>query len=443
MGIIDYFIHRRVLDKKYLIDFNKFHKIVWNNTENDTIKAIIFKVYIKEAKEQSYINKMLRLCSNECISNHIFALRIHRDKTMKIMWNKAKTKEAKWLVYSSFWNLFRYEDIRNNIPNKLFTNIINDIDNIINLNDRKIHNVYFGMLSNLILNNTLKSKILDCLTDLTDMQIKMLIDIKNQSLGIDKKYLPIFTSIFGLFCNISFGTNDNFSNQLLESKIFNFVMKNYNYIYSIEQDDEFPMVRNSLSLINNLINNTNFVNLFIKYELINTLTMIEKKTNNEYTINFILLPNIKIGLNIDNFNDTTNLHLAHKLDKILILLDFIVNKNRDINIVDRLGNTILHDALINKQHDKASLYILCNANVNQLNNEDVNPITINKKLINKILKKKKMIHNSYNKKILKKIPKNYLYEKYLIREINKYIDIRVDIYNVYKTYRLSFDWSLL
>jgi hypothetical protein len=216
-------------------------------------------------------------------------------------------------------------------------------------------------------------------------------------------------------------------------------MKNYNYIFSIEHDhNEFPLIRNSLSLINNLINNKNFINLFLKYELIDTLTMIEKKSDNEHTIDLVLLPNIKGGilfpLDIDNFYDTTNIHLAHKFDKILILLDFIVNKKQDINIVDKLGNTILHDALLNEQHTKAALYVLCNANINQLNNEDINPITMNKKLINKILKKKKKIHNSYNKNILKKIPKNYLYEKYLIQEINQYIDISKDIYSVYKTY---------
>lgn len=433
MGILNYIITRRN-DKSCLTDFDKFRKIIWDNAENDTIKGIIFKVYLKESKDINYLNKLLHLCSNEAMTNNIFASQIHRDKTMQIMWDKAKTKKSKWLVYSCFWNLFRYENIRNNIPNKLFTNIMNDIDNIINLNDKKINNVFFGMLSNMTLNNALKSKILDCIVDLTDMQIKILINIENQSLENNKLYLPFFTSLFGLFCNI--GVDDDLCDLLLESKIFDFIMKNYNYIFSINDFSnlDFPIVRNSLSLINNLINNTNFINLFIKYELMNTLVIIEKRSDNEPTINTVLLPNIKNSLAIDNFDDTTNIHLAHKFDKILILLDFIVNKKQDINVVDKLGNTILHDALLNEQYTKAALYVLCNANINQLNNEDVNPITMNKKLINKILKKKKRIHNSYNKNILKKIPKNYLYEKYLIQEINQYIDISKDIYSVYKTY---------
>ncbi len=433
MGILNYIITRRN-DKSCLTDFDKFRKIIWDNAENDTIKGIIFKVYLKESKDINYLNKLLHLCSNEAMTNNIFASQIHRDKTMQIMWDKAKTKKSKWLVYSCFWNLFRYENIRNNIPNKLFTNIMNDIDNIINLNDKKINNVFFGMLSNMTLNNALKSKILDCIVDLTDMQIKILINIENQSLENNKLYLPFFTSLFGLFCNI--GVDDDLCDLLLESKIFDFIMKNYNYIFSINDFSnlDIPIVRNSLSLINNLINNTNFINLFIKYELMNTLVIIEKRSDNEPTINTVLLPNIKNNLAIDNFDDTTNIHLAHKFDKILILLDFIVNKKQDINVVDKLGNTILHDALLNEQYRKAALYVLCNANINQLNNEDVNPITMNKKLINKILKKKKRIHNSYNKNILKKIPKNYLYEKYLIQEINQYIDISKDIYSVYKTY---------
>ena len=216
-------------------------------------------------------------------------------------------------------------------------------------------------------------------------------------------------------------------------------MKNYNYIFSIHDfsDLDIPMVRNSLSLINNLIDNTNFFNLFLKYELIKTLTIIEKRSDNEHTIDSVLLPNIKNSLDIDNFDDTTNIHLANKFDKILILLDFIVNKKQDINIVNKFGNTILHDALLNEQPHKATLYILCNANINQLNNEDINPITMNEKLIEKILKKKKKVQNSYNKKILKMIPKNYLYEKYLIQEINQYIDISKDVYRIYKTFNKS------
>tara|TARA_B110001454_G_scaffold209601_1_gene223248 strand:+ start:503 stop:1843 length:1341 start_codon:yes stop_codon:yes gene_type:complete len=421
-------------DESCLTDFNQFRKIVWDNAENDTAKAIIFKIYFKESKDINYINKLLHLCSNECMNNRIFASQLHREKTMQIMWDKAKTKKSKWLLYSCFWNLFRYEDIRNNIPNKLFTSIIKDIDIIVKLNDKNVNNVFFGMLSNMTLNTTFKSKILECIIDLTDMQIKLLINIENQSLKNNKLYLPFFTSLFGLFCNI--GVDDNLCDLLIESKIFHCIMKNYNYIFSIHDfsDLDIPMVRNSLSLINNLIDNTNFFNLFLKYELIKTLTIIEKRSDNEHTIDSVLLPNIKNSLDIDNFDDTTNIHLANKFDKILILLDLIVNKKQDINIVDKLGNTILHDALKNRRHEKAALYILCNADINQLNNEDINPITMNKKFINRMLKKKKNIHNSYNKKILKKIPKNYLYEKYLIQEINQYIDISIDIFQIYKTY---------
>ena len=94
MGILNYMLIR-MNDESCLTDFNQFRKIVWDNAENDTAKAILFKIYFKESKDINYINKLLHLCSNECMNNHIFASQLHREKTMQIMWDKAKTKKSK------------------------------------------------------------------------------------------------------------------------------------------------------------------------------------------------------------------------------------------------------------------------------------------------------------------------------------------------------------
>ena len=88
------------------------------------------------------------------------------------------------------------------------------------------------------------------------------------------------------------------------------------------------------------------------------------------------------------------------------------------------------NALQSNQLHNAKFYILCNANIYQLNNDNIDPKTINPFFIDNILDIKDKIHNNYKKTIISKVNTNhYLYEKYIINEINEFIDIRPDIYN--------------
>jgi hypothetical protein len=264
----------------------------------------------------------------------------------------------------------------------------------------------------------------------------MLVNLNNNQLKkiliIDETRIYFFTTLFGLLCNIAI--QDNLINELIESDLLSFIIKNWNQIINLVNIMESPtMIRNSLSLLNNLLNNQKTIELFIQYNLYDTLVKIEHFHNNTDVVDpnlATLLLNITTALNIERFSDTTNLHLANNFDKIKIILNHIIEQDKDINIVDISGNTILHNSLQSNQLENASIYILCNANIHQLNKENIDPKTINKDFINSVLILKNKIHNDYKKTITKNVnTKHYLYEKYIIDEINNYIDIRPDIYN--------------
>jgi hypothetical protein len=60
---------------------------------------------------------------------------------------------------------------------------------------------------------------------------------------------------------------------------------------------------------------------------------------------------------------------------------------------------------------------------------------LNTEFVNSILIKKNKIHKEYEKKIRKKVNNEFYlkkapYEKFIINEINNFIDIRPDIFNL-------------
>jgi len=433
MNYINKFLFARKFEKNCYTDFDKFKKLVWDIQFNDTIKAVLFKIYLEKSQDIKYTNKLLHLCSNELMTNHTFGLQLVREKTYLIMFEKAKSKKTKWLMYSTLWNLFRFEDLRTKVSNNFVSEVLNDIDNIIITQDMKVINVYFGCLSNMALYNNSKVLINDMLINLNDKQI-------NELLKIDINFISIFTSLFGLICNIS--VDDNLGDTLMNSKICNYILLHWNSIYNLINNlEESVILRNGLSLINNLMNNDNFIDLFIKYELFDTFLKYENILNNmnvndlQYqTINAIL-PSVRGVLEIETFSDTTKLHLANNWGKIHYILKNVIKNKTDINITDHLGDTILHKALQNNKFKKAKYYILYNANINQLNNKSETPQTLNKEFVNSILIKKNKIHKEYEKKIRKKVEnelhmKKTPYEKFIINEINNFIDIRPDIFNL-------------
>jgi hypothetical protein len=424
-------------EKNCYTDFSQFKKLIWDTQFNDTVKATLFKIYLEQSRSEIYTDKLLHLCSNECMSNHIFAQQLVREKTYIIMFEKAKLAKTKWLMYSSLWNLFRYEDLRIKVKKNFVLKIINDIQNIITMQDKKVLNVYIGCLSNLALFNQSKVLINDMLINLNDKQI-------NELLKIDINFISIFTSLFGLICNIS--VDDNLGDTLINSKLNNFILSHLNEIINLIDNldnNEHIIIRNALSYLNNIMNHDKMIKLFIKHNLFDSFLKFENilndmDTNHEFfnTLNTIL-PSIKDILHIVNFSETTKLHLANDWDEIYYILNSVIKNNVNINITDELGNTILHNALKLEKLNNAKFYILFNANINQLNNESETPQTLNTEFVNNILIKKNKIHTEYEKKIRKKVNnefhlKKYPYEKFIINEINNFIDIRPDIYNLQK-----------
>ena len=414
----------RQMDRSCFTNFDQFRNLIWNTAVNETMKAVLFRIYLKQSNDNQYIQKCLHLASNEAMTNQVFSTQIIREKTHLVMFKQAKNRKGKWLMYSCLWNLFRYQDIRNKVRDFFVKKLLNDIDEILLLNDLKVYNVYFGCLSNLALKENHKINIQKMLINLNNIQLKKI-------LIIDESKLSFFTSIFGLLCNIA--VNDNLTDGLIDSKLFSFLIKHWNEIINLTNNMNSAMIRNSLSLLNNLIPNSKLIELFIEHHLYDSLLKIEYHHDNDDIVDpnlGTLLPNITAALKIEKFSNTTNLHLGNNFDKIKIVLNHIIKQNKDINIIDNLGNTILHNALQSNQLQNAKFYILCNANIYQLNNANIDPKTINKDFIDNVLVTKDKIHNNYKKTIISKVNTNhYLYEKYIIDEINDYIDIRPDIYN--------------
>jgi len=428
MKLLGNYLKKFLLTNKYdqscYTNFNQFRTLIWDTAMNDTIKATLFKIYLTQSNNINYIQKFCHIASNEAMTNEIFSTQLIREKTHYIIFEKCDSAKSKWLMYSCFWNLFRYQDIRNKISNNFVQKIIDDIDDILEMDDQKVYNVFIGCLSNLALKDNHKINIHKMLINLNHTQLEKL-------LIIDEKRLSFFTSLFGLLCNIA--VNDDLVDELIESELFSFIIKHWNQIINLVcVMESSTMIRNSLSLLNNLINHPKLIELFIEYQLYNTLLKIEYYHDNSEVVDpnlVTLLPNITSALNIQKFSDTTNLHLANNFDKIKIVLNHIIVQNKDINIVDNLGNTILHNALQSNQLENACIYILCDANIHQLNEENIDPKTINKDFVENVLTMKKRIHNDYKKTITKTVDtKHYLYEKYIIDEINDFIDIRPDIY---------------
>jgi len=429
MKYITNYLKKFLLTHKYdqscYTNFQQFKTLIWDNIVNEKIKASLFKIYLLQSNNNFYIQNLCHISSNAAINEEFFSIQLMREKTHYIMFEKCKIEKSKWLMYSCFWNLFRYPDARNKVGKGFLKKIINDIDNIIEMNNSKVLNVYIGCLSNLALKNEHKLIIHKMLINLNNTQL-------NRLLIIEETRIDFFTSLFGCLCNIA--VEDVLANELIKSNLFSFMIKKWNQIFDlVDNIESSTIIRNSLSLLNNLINHPKLIELFIEYELYDTLLKIENYHDNLEVIDpnlTILLSNITTVFNIRKFSDTTNLHLANNFDKIKIVLAHVIEKNKDINIIDISGNTILHNALQSNQLENACLYILCDANIHQLNKENIDPKTINKVFIDSVLTLKNKIHNDYKKTITKNVnTKYYLYEKYIIDEINDYIDIRPDIYH--------------
>ena len=195
-------------------------------------------------------------------------------------------------------------------------------------------------------------------------------------------------------------------------------------------------------MLNNFINHDKIIRKIIKHNVFDILLKIENElVVNQQLFNHVdnMFTNIKnhlfVNLEFFHYCNITNLHLANSFGYIDLILYKTLFENVDINVTDQLGNTILHNALIDNKLEFAKYYILFNADINMSNYLLQTPNDINKVFIEKILKQKNKINMLYINKINKNFKHHNIskYEKFIANEISEYIDIRKDIFRYSQT----------
>lgn len=402
--------------KKSKMNYEKFQSIIFGL--NETEKVLFFNTYLKKMDTEKEINKMLDYCSYESMTSVIFSTMIIKYNAHNIMFKKSKSSNGKWLMYQTLWNLFRYNENREIIKKKFVINILNDFDNLLEINEKKVYNVYFGCLSNICLNEKFKKLIYE-----------FTLTIQNNIISQFKNKELLLTSISGLFANIC--VEDSYINGSIKSNLFLELIKEAKRKFeTIEIENENTYVRNTIAYINNCMNNSKFLQLFCKIGLSESIANLENHSNFDHTVGD-LIENLHNNFGITSFQDTTSLHLANLFKFTHIISDMIKKDNLDINIQDYLGNTILHYALSAERFDFAKFYILCGADVNIKNKDNETPISYNKQFVIQCLNIKNKIHKTYLNKIQKEFKKNIsgnvFYENGLCNIVNSYIDLKDDI----------------
>ena len=402
-----------------------FKKLIWINLDNGIDKAYIINKYLSNSNDTSYISKLLYLLNNEAMEDPNFVKHLVILDTHKMIFKKAKFQNEKWLMYSCFWNIFRHQIAREHLTTDFVKMIINDYKYVSTINSIKIYNVYFGCLSNISLSREYKEIICNLIINIKNIPKIKYILVNNHILNI---------TVFGLIANICINheqcnliINCDFFKQIYNLKIINNIIENINI------SDKIRWIKNILAFfINSEIINREFLPIFIQHNCITLLYKMEKICSESDLVESDemepLFDNIKNNLNLSNFDDTTSLHLSHKYEYKNITYDILINDNIDINIKDYDGDTILHNAIRSSNFDESIFYIMCNADVNIRNNNNVSPMDLNTKFINNILNIKNNIH-MINKKIIKTEIENeniFKYENGILDIINSYIDIRKD-----------------
>lgn len=410
-------IKRMFKRKSYNFNIETFRSITQNL--NGTELALIFNDYIIKSDinyDEHFISNMLHFCSNEAMENEIFAINLLKFDTHVKMFKKSRNKNQKWLMYSALWNIFRFQENRN-ISKKFIQLIINDFDNITTMNSHKLWHVYFGCLSNLSLAEYNKEAIVKIFSFNDIHKIKYLLTNINTTIALS-----------GLCCNLLV-SDDIGEKGVINSKIYIELIKliDFNIITDNNSEKE-RYIRNTIALINNSLSIDKFLEHFISFKILEKFQKLPKYHSDPNTDS--LIDCIKEKYDIMDFQDTTSLHLANKYKFKHIVYRMIKHEEYNINTVDYLGNTILHDALLENENDLAKFYVLSDSDINLKNKEGKSAFDINTKLIKEFLYHKKEIKSYYQAEIKNefKIIGKKQYEENLCDIINLYINKIDDAY---------------
>ena len=270
-----------------------------------------------------------------------------------------------------------------------------------------MYNVYFGCLSNLCLCIKLKIKISELIINYNNEQI------------IEKFLLHKDTqcSVSGLICNLF--VDDKIGNKLIYSKI---VYKLFQIIDFENEDENEICIRNTFAMFNNSINNDYFHNLFVSFKILEKLQKY-KPTNVSPLINNFF-DTLKTEYDIQNFNDTTSLHLANQYKLKKLIHRMIKNEEYHIDTIDNRKNTILHIALESEEFELSKFYVLCGSDIHLKNEKGISAFEINQKFIKECLYHKEEVYSYYHGQIENefKTINTTIFEINLCDVVNSFID---------------------
>ena len=395
-------------DAKYYTGY----RIAMQHSVNETDKAMACIYYLKRAKGEKFINKILYTISNDSMNdNSIFATYI--VNYVHIIFNKATTPETKWLAYSCFWNIYRFPRLRQDNLTKFFVKrILNDLPNIEKYNIHKLYCTYFGCLSNISLG-----------------EYKKIIYKWLENVDIKHHHSKIHTTIFGLICNIS---HDDKYKDIVNYKIFEDVLKNIRF-----DNNSFELTRNTIAMLNNLINTDNGVPhaknvktlryLFIKYRLGDNFYNVLDSIRRENFYN--MLNSILEHLGIDSLKVLPIIYAIHYNYKDLVY-DWISKEYYNID-----DDLLLFAALKYDREKMAKYFILKGANIYKKNRFNLTPYDLYEDKIKEYFDIKLKLDKKYISNIEKGVEKclqNNKYEVNVCNLINEFVNKEEDIVQISK-----------
>ena len=222
-------------------------------------------------------------------------------------------------------------------------------------------------------------------------------------------------SLNGLFANLA--VDDELAEKLINSPIYMLNIIKLKELFKTYVGDE--LMRNTLAFLINTCDVKDSSKYLIEidfYEIL--LNLIKKNDIEESHINMIK----RIFDIVGDYDKTTSLHLAHKFNyKDLILKK--IKSDFNINKKDKLGNTILHNALVDGKYDLAKFYILCDANVDIKNHSNYTPRDISSSIVSEALISKEKINGTYKVEIQSQFEESCEeYEQGHIEQVFSYIN---------------------
>ena len=363
-------------------------------------KITLIKYHLKHnSKYDKIMCIILHSISNESTTNQVFSLELIKKYIHYGLFSVARTNKNKWLFYSALWNICRFSDCRNKIRHQFVDKMLEE--DLFFHSDNRLQNTYIGCLSNLGLCGNHKNRIADKLMNSNNIDF----DMERNSL----------ISLNGLFANLSI--DDEIAEKLINSPIYILNLIKLKEHFQNHTDDE--LLRNSLVFFMNSSDIKDSNKYLIEIDFYETiLNLIKNNDIVEECINYFK----QIFKIVGDYDETTSLHLSDRFNyKDLILKkikgDFNINKK------DKLGNTILHNALIDGKYDLAKFYILCDANVDIKNNSNYTPRDISSSIVSEALESKESINKTYKVEIQNNFEENCEeYEQGHIEQVFSYIN---------------------